>query len=200
MATPLIWSVALAVGATGYGDLAGEAKKVSNLGRLLEGYLEDCQVDVPGFDKAACEGRALEAQRKVDGTLLEVELEGPTLNFAGWDERKQAFRLHLVPLFDERGLGLTVGKPRKLDAEGRPVLDNIPIWVEKPKGEPELIFKKRLQRGMVRLTLLVRPKRAWRMKRRQGEDMRGMEVELVGLRLIATRGGAILAEETYGRR
>ncbi|MCA9551142.1 MAG: hypothetical protein KC933_13995 [Myxococcales bacterium] len=203
MAAPLLTlSVALLVGTPGYAELSRDAEKVPNLGRLLEGYLEDCQVDTPGFDKAGCEARAKAAQKKADGQLLEIELSelDGNLSFAGWDQRKQAFRLHLVPLFDERGLAMSVGKPKKLDAEGRPVLGNIPIWVKKPDGEPELIFKKRLQRGMVRLALLVKPKRPWRMKRKQGDDIRGMEVELVALRLLAARGGEILAEETYGRR
>ena len=203
MASPLLLGVAaLLIGAPGYAELSKDAERVANLGRLHEAYHEDCEVDTPGFDKAGCDRRAALAQREANGQLLEVEVDdlGGILAFAGWDQRKQAFRLHLVPLFDERGLGMSVGRPRKADAQGRPVLDNIPIWVQKPQGEPELLFKKRLQRGMVRLTMLVRPKRAWRMKRREGDDMRGMEVELVALRLLAARGGATLAEETYGRR
>lgn len=184
-----------------YDALDRQARAVPNLGRLLEGYLEDCEADVPGFDAAACKKRVKLARQKVDGRLLklDVEVEG-RLNLSGWDKRKQAYRLHLVPLFDERGLGLSVGRPKRLDRQGRPVLKNIPIWVKKTEGEPEVIFKRRLARGMVRLEVIVEPQRAWRLRKKGDEDLRGMAVKLVGLRLYPARGDEVLAEQTYGRR
>jgi len=201
MLAPLLSLAVLTVAAPTYSDLSADAKTVRNLGRLLEGYLEDCTVQVPDFDRAACTARVRAAREKVDGRRLEVEVEVEGLiHFSGWDKRKKAYRLHLVPLFDERGLGMSVGHPKRLDAQGRPVLKNIPIWVKRDEGEPEVIFKRRLRRGMVRLQLLVQPKRAWRLKPRDGDALRGMEVGLVGLRLYPARGNKVLAEQTYERR
>lgn len=201
MLAPLLSLAILATMAPSYGDLSRSAKPVRNLGRMLKGYLEDCTVDAPGFDRAGCQTRVKLARSDVDGHryVVDVESQG-LLNFAGWDKKRQAYRLHLVPLFDERGLGMSVGRPKRLDRKGRPVLKNIPIWVKKAEGEPEVIFKRRLQRGMVRLELLVEPRRAWRMRRKGDDDMRGMEVKLVGLRLYPARGDKVLAEQVYGQR
>lgn len=194
-------ALSMVAGAPGYGSLAADARTVNNLGRLLEGYLEDCDVDTPGFDREGCRERVKAARAELDGARLKVEVDvAGRLRLAGWDARKEAYRLHLVPLFDARGLGLSVGKPRRVDAKGRPVVKNIPIWVKRAKGEPEAIFERRLARGMVRLELLVEPRRAWRIRRKGDDDLRGLDVKLVGLRLYAARGGEVLAEQTYGRR
>lgn len=201
MLASLLSLAVLTVAAPSTEDLFRDAEKVSNLGRLLEAYLEDCTVEAPGFDRPGCEARVKAAQAKVQGKRLDIDVDTQgLLSFAGWDKRKQAYRLHLVPLFDERGLGLSVGRPQRLNAEGRPVLKNIPIWVKRTEGEPEVIFKRRLQRGMVRLQLLVEPQRAWRLRGAGDEVLRGMEVNLVGLRLLTARGNTVLAEQSYERR
>ena len=108
--------------------------------------------------------------------------------------------MNLVPIFDERGLALSVGKPRKVDRQGRPVLRHVPIWVQRDKGEPELLFKRRMLRGTARLELVVEPVRAWRLRRKGDDDLRGMEVRLVGLRMLPSRGDGVLAEQVYGKR
>lgn len=200
---PVLFVAGLALGAPPtYGALAADADEISSLGRLLEGYLEDCRPkDVPGFDRAACQRRvkAFRQDRKGKRFRLEVtEVEG-RLRFAGWDDRKGAYRLLLTPIFGDRGLGLTVGRPRRTNRDGQPIVKVVPIWVERPAGEPELIFKKRLQRGMVRLELLVEPDRPWKLKRKGDTDLRGLAVRLLGLRLKAGRGAKVLAEQTYRR-
>ena len=93
---------------------------------------------------------------------------------------------------------MTVGKPERLNKEGYPVMKNIPIWVKSPDGREDFNFRRQLERGMVRLELLVKPKKAWRLKRTNGEpDYRGVAVDLVGLRIYAARGSTVLAEQTY---
>ena len=76
-------------------------------------------------------------------------------------------------------------------------MKNVPIWVKLPKGEEEFAFRRQLERGMVRLEMLVRPRKAWRMKRKDGDgDYRGVDVALVGVRVYSDHGD-VLAEQTY---
>jgi hypothetical protein len=105
--------------------------------------------------------------------------------------------VHLTPFFSERGLGLSVGKPSRLTSEGYPVVKNVPIWVKLPKDESEFIFRRDLERGNVKIELLVKPQRAWIMKSKTGEVVRGAEVALAGVRVYGSRGSAVLAEQTY---
>lgn len=199
MITSTLSLLILVASATPYERARGNAEVIENLGRFLEEYVGQCDSDEPLFDKAACEQKAKSVRRKYRGRTLRLEVDSPRdlVSVAKFDQRKKMFRVHLTPFFSERGLGLSVGRPRKLTAEGYPVVRNVPIWVKLPDGEPEFVFRRQLDRGMVRLELLFKPKRAWQLKRRGGDAVRGAEVALVGVRVYGSRGGTLLAEQTY---
>ena len=66
-----------------------------------------------------------------------------------------------------------------------------------PSDTPAFIFRRNLERGMVRLELVVVPKASYRVRRKGDEPVRGLDVALEGLRLIDARSGAVLVERTY---
>lgn len=176
--------------------VADTAESVQNLGRLLDTYIGDCDHSGPEFDRRGCELKAAEVRKSYRGRRLRVQpsdLSG-LLSLKGFDRRKQAFRLDLVPIFAPRGVAMSIGRPRKLDREGRPVIRTIPIWVKLPDGTPDFVFRRDLERGMVRMELIVQVQRGWQLKRGK-EHAEGMGVKLLGLRLLDSRGG-VLAEET----
>lgn len=193
-------SMTAAIAAPDYGALRGSAEPVNNLGRFLERYLGDCESSDRDFDKRGCELEAQNRRKKLADHLLLLEIDSPEeqVHFAEWDRSQRAYRLHLTPFFGERALALSVGRPEKLSREGLPVVKNVPIWVKLPKGEEEVAFRRALERGMVRLELLLRPRKPWRMKRKAGDgEYRGLDVALVGLRIYPLRGQRVLAEQTY---
>jgi hypothetical protein len=189
----------ISVSSPSYGTLRDTAAPIPNLGRFLERYVGDCDSSDPSFDRRGCEEKAAEEQRKLNGKLIVIEVENnDQLQFAEWDNSKSAYRLHLTPFFDERAVAMSVGKPDRLNKDGLPVVKIVPIWVKLPKGEEEFAFRRQLERGMVRLEMLVRPKKAWRMKRKDGDgEYRGVDVALVGVRLYTERGQGVLVEQTY---
>lgn len=199
MSTSALSLLILVASATPYERARSGAETIENLGRFLEEYVGQCDSDEPIFDKAACERKAQDARKRYRGRTLLLEIDSPRdqVSVATFDERKKMFRIHLTPFFSERGLGLSVGRPRKLTAEGYPVVRNVPIWVKLPDGEPEFVFRRQLDRGMVRLELIFKPKRAWQLKSRGGDAVRGAEVALVGVRVYGSRGSSVLAEQTY---
>ncbi len=181
-----------------FAALRSEAEVVKNVGRFLERALGDCASDDPEFDRAGCEARAAEERKGLKGKTFRMEVDDveSVLSFAGWDKGRQAFRLHFTPIFGERGLAMSVGRPAKLNADGLPVVKNIPVWVNPPKGEPQAIFQHQLERGQVRLEVVFRLAGAWQMTRsKKDTPVRGLEVELLGLR-VYSRAGQLLAEET----
>lgn len=198
MVAPAILILPLVFGSP-YDTQRSGAEVVRNLGRFLEQYLGDCESDDPAFDKRSCEAAAAEVRKEHQGKVLRLELDDvrDQLHLATFDQKKGAYRLHLVPFFGERALALSVGKPKRVNDEGQPVLDNVPIWVKRPEGQPELIFRRALERGQVRIELLLKPKGAYRLKRKGDTDIRGAEVALVGLRLFQESGDAPLAEQMY---
>ena len=46
---------------------------------------------------------------------LAVDDPSDVLTFVGFDRRKKAFRMNLVPFFAARGLGMSVGRPTRID-------------------------------------------------------------------------------------
>lgn len=183
---------------TSYDGVLKKAERITNLGRFLEEYVGECESTEPTFDRAGCETRAQQTRSEYRGRTLVVEVGDASerVAFGGWDERRGAYRLLLTPFFSERALGLSVGKPR-LSGSGAPVVKNIPIWVPRPKDEPDFGFRRQLERGMVRLELVVRPQGAWRLRGKGDATVRGAEVSLLGIRVYASRGQRILAEQTY---
>jgi hypothetical protein len=194
---PTILSMALA--SSPYERAKESAQVVRNLGRFLEEYVGDCEHDEPTFNKVACESTAKKARdRYGSGTLvIEIEDVAELIRVQSFDAARQTFQLLITPFFSERGLGMSVGKPTRLTPEGFPVVKNVPVTVRLPKGEQDFVFRRQLDRGMVKLELLVRPKNAWRMTKRDGEAVRGAEVALVGVRVYGSSGNGLLAEQTY---
>ena len=164
----MFWMLALWTMSTPYEQARARAEPVSNLGRFLESYVGDCESDDPAFQREPCESAAKEVRKKYQGRtlLLEIESTEGLLRVMKFDPRKKKFRVHLTPFFSERALGLSVGKPKRLTPEGYPVVRNVPLWVRLPEGEPEFAFRRRFDRGMVRLEMVIKPKRAWRLKKR----------------------------------
>lgn len=195
--TLLLASIA---GAPSYSSVAGDAAIISNLGRFLEAYVGDCLADDPEFDRAGCDARAAAHRRTVDGDRYRLEVDDLTakVRLHGWDKRRRAFRLLLTPFFSDRNLALTFQQPVARKGDGLPSVKNIPIWVKLPPSEAEFAFRRRLERGMVRVELVVVPQKPWAIKRRDGEGwFRGMKARLLGLRLLGLRSDAVLAEQTY---
>lgn len=177
---------------------AKEATPIDGLGRFLERVLGACDgVDEDRVDRRVCDKKAEEAREALEGRLLLFESSELAGRFSApeWDPRKRRYRVLWTPIFGERGLGLTVGRPSRLDSAGNPVLERRALWVDRPSNLPEFIFRRDLERGMVDLELLIVAGDTWRLRRRGGPDVRGLEVELRGLRL-RTRSG-ILVEELH---
>jgi|JI10StandDraft_1071094.scaffolds.fasta_scaffold469110_2 hypothetical protein len=188
----------LIVAAPSYTAVRSDAAPIKSLGRFLEQYVGDCESEDPEFDKRGCEAAAASAREGMAGKLLRLELDDPSevLAFADWDARRSAFRLHFTPFLSDRGVGLSAGKPTGLTPAGQPIVKNIPLWVPLPKGEAEFGFRRQLERGMVRLEIIFKPGKVWAMQRRGESPVRGVAVEIVGVRVLA-RGDQVLSEETY---
>ncbi len=198
----IICILAVTAAASGYDTLSAKAEPVQNLGRLLEGYIGDCDGDASDRGpRKACREAVRRFRQRWRGRLLRVTIEDPgtMMTYAGYDARKKAFRLNLVPFFGARGFGMSVGRPRRLNAEGRPVMRHLPLWVKPPQDTPAFVFRRNLERGMVQLELVVMPRKTYRLRRGDAATVRGLNVRLRGLRLVSARSGDVLVEQTYQR-
>lgn len=190
-------TAALAISDSGYASLRQNAEEVRNLGRFLESWFGDCNPNDPSY--GACNARAEDFQKDHRGKTLRIEFQDASeqIAFGNWDAKRGAFLLLFTPFFSERGLALSVGKPTALDKDGSPIVKNIPIWVKAPKGgEGDFGFRRQLERGNVAIELVFKISKTWAMKKGQ-EELRGVSIELVGLRVSSGRGDGVLAEQVY---
>ena len=195
----IIAVLTLVSASTAFDTLVAEAKPVPNLGRLLAGYVGECDAGEVADGRQACRRSVRRFRRDWRGQLARVTIEEPAdvVRFVGFDRRKKAFRLNLVPFFAARGFGMSVGRPRRINGQGQPVMRNLPLWVKLPEDRPPFVFRRDLERGMVRLELVVVPKKTYRVRRAGKTPVRGLEVALKGLRLVGARSGEVLVEQTY---
>ncbi|MBI2372567.1 MAG: hypothetical protein HYV07_01080 [Deltaproteobacteria bacterium] len=179
-------------------DLLG-AETVPNLGRFLEQYLGVCgDNEDPLFDYKTCEREAAEARSRRSGKVLKVEVqtESDQVQFAGFDQKKQAYRIHLTPFFTERGLGLSAGKPEARASDGLPSVRNVPVWVKVANGQDDFSVRRELERGMLRLEVFFKPGQPWALRKRgEAGSYRGASMSLVRIRVHGSRG--LLAEQSY---
>ncbi|MBI4820085.1 MAG: hypothetical protein HY791_27665 [Deltaproteobacteria bacterium] len=179
-------------------DVTG-AESISNLGRFLEQYLGICSDNEdPLFDYKGCEQQTEEGRKRKFGKLhkVEVQTEPEQVQFAGWDQKKQAYRIHLTPFFTERGLGLSAGKPEPRASDGLPSVKNVPIWVKGPGGNDDFAARRELERGMLRLEVFFKPGQPWALRKRgEAGSYRGASMSLVKIRVYGSRG--LLAEQSY---
>lgn len=190
----------LMAAASPYERIQARATSVPSLGRWLKDYLGECpRGATQKAERAACLAEARRFRRSWGGQALQFTVEEPAdvLSVVGFDQRKKAFRLNLIPFFSARGFGLSVGRPRRLTGDGRPVMRHWPLWVRLPEDTPPFVFRRNLERGMVQLELVVVPKVPYRLRRSKRTPIRGLEVTLRGLRLVQARSGDVLAERTY---
>lgn len=197
----ILLSVLILAATSPYETLRARSASVENLGRFLESSLGDCPAKRRETDAARrdCVARAGRYLRSVRGKMLRVTISEPAgiMSVARFDERKGAFLVNLVPFFAARGKGMSVGRPRRLDRSGRPVMRHLPVWVKLPEDTPPFFFRRNLERGMVQLELVVVPESSYRLRRPGRGDVEAVEVKLRGLRLVAARSGAVLVEKTY---
>ncbi len=169
------------------------ATPIARLERWLSERLGDCEGREPLPERRACEAAAARSRQDKRRWALELEDLGGRLGAPTWDAKRRAWRVLLTPVFGAGGLGLTVGRPSRLDGEGRPVVARIPLWLELPAGVPEFVFRRDLERGMVRLHLLFEVGAPWRLARKGNPAVRGISVQLRAWRL-ESRDGRLGAE------
>lgn len=194
---PLV--LAMVAAGVPYATHRDDAEPVPNLGRFLEAYLGDCVSDEPSFDKKGCLQAAAAVQREKNGRLLVFEVPDPSslIQLKGFDRQRGAYRVELTPFFSERALAMSAGKPKKLTPDGLPIVRNVPLSVKMPDGETEFSFKRKLERAQVTVEILFKPRSPWLLKPKGQPEMRGVAVDLVGIRLTQSPGDTVIAEVTY---
>lgn len=171
------------------------AEPIPRLASFLEAYVGACPAAEPAG--RACRREVQETRRAARGAF---RLEGDArtqLTVQGVDEARGVVRVRVLPFWSEDGYGLTVGRPRRLDAQGNPMVRTLDLEIELPEDEPAFMARRRIEMGRVRLEWVIRPVAPWSLPKADGTPVQGVAVKAVAFRVVEPRSGELLAEKTW---
>jgi len=170
--------------------VARDAERVDALEPFLARYLGRCE-DV--YERAKCEANVAEARRQVSGRAFAVRVPDAA-GLVRPERRGGGYLILLTPFVDGGGLALTNGAPLKQDAEGRPLINLIPIPGAVPAGMMDMEFESPFRTGAIELEIVFRPEKAWRLAR-PGEKhgYEGVAARFLAVRVIDARTGHPIA-------
>ena len=193
---PALLALALAAGLPALGrgadfDLVARgAERVDALEPFLSRYLGRCE-DV--YERAKCQANVAEARKQVSGRAFAVRVTDAA-GLVRPERRGGGYLILLTPFVDGGGLALTHGAPLRQDAEGRPLIDLIPIPGALPAGMMDMEFESPFRTGAIELEIVFRPEKAWRLAR-PGEKhgYEGVAARFLAVRVIDARTGHPIA-------
>jgi len=170
--------------------VARGAERVDALEPFLARYLGRCE-DV--YERAKCEANVAEARKQVSGRAFAVRVPDAA-GLVRPERRGGGYLILLTPFVDGGGLALTNGAPLKQDAEGRPLINLIPIPGAVPAGMMDMEFESPFRTGAIELEIVFRPEKAWRLAR-PGEKhgYEGVAAHFLAVRVIDARTGHPIA-------
>ena len=174
------------------------ATAIPEIGGFLYKVLGECDQDRRGrAEKQSCLLAAKRHRRGYKGRLLVLNVKRLAGYFSKpkWNPKRRAYKVRFTPVFGGRGLGLSVGRPKRLDRRGRPVMRQMVLWLTRPESMPEFVFLRDIERGMVTMKLFFELAKPWTFKKRNSGEVRGISVRLKALQLRSRH--AVLAERRY---
>lgn len=173
------------------------AEEIPRLDAFLDAYVGTCRSHAPAV-RAECERDAHAARRRLTGEAFRLEGDARVqLSVRSVDAQRGVIRVRILPFWSEGGLGLSVGRPRRLDGQGNPLVRTLDLEVPLPDDEPAFIARRRFEMGRVRLEWVVRPQSSWSLSRPGEDEVRGVAVRPVALRIVEPRTGKVVTEKTW---
>ncbi len=177
---------------TDFDTVARNAERVDALEPFLARYIGHC-TDV--YTRQQCEANVAQARKETTGHIFTVRV-ADAAGLVRPERRGAGYLLLVTPFVDGGGLALTHGAPRRQDAEGRPLIDLLPIPAAVPEGMMSMEYESPFRIGAIELEIVFRPEKVWRLDRR-GEkgSYEGMAARFLGVRVIDARSGKPIADK-----
>ncbi len=170
--------------------VARAAVRVDALEPFLARYIGHC-TDV--YERQKCEANVAVARKEATGRVFTVRVQDAA-SLVRPERRGGGYLLLVTPFVDGGGLALTNGAPRRQDAEGRPLIDLLPIPGTVPDGMMAMEYESPFRTGAIELEIVFRPEKVWKLQRR-GEkgNYEGLAARFLAVRIIDSRTGNPIA-------
>ncbi|MBI5496063.1 MAG: hypothetical protein HY904_13650 [Deltaproteobacteria bacterium] len=183
-----------AVSADPFEASKAKATEVENLARMLEAYGGKCKATDP-VEAQECAQRAKGAQANYKGKTLYAHLGSAFENMMEVAEADgNNVVVLLTPVVDAGAeVALTFHKPQKLDKEGTIIVPKYPVsgpLLDDTATPGDL--KRLVKTGQVTVEIVFTVKGPWQLKKKDGEPVKGLEVQVSAVRLANRRSGKSL--------
>lgn len=169
-----------------------------SLASFLDRFIGECNDVLEG---QSCKQNAAAYRQKMVGKKYYVIIpeDSATMLRAGpYDPATDEYTVLVTPFFPAGGYALTQGQPRKLDAQGNPVLPLIVLHGKLPEGWDPMSFQRLFRNRELRVQLVFSPQGVWAMPKRGGGKLYGVKSKLEAMLITYSRTGDPVA--TYYAR
>ena len=190
LALSLIAGLPVSARQASYDDVARGAERIEALEAFLTSYVGHC-TDV--YERQKCQANVAQIRKQASGHVFTVRVPDAA-GLVRPERRSAGYLILLTPFVDGGGLALTHGEPRRQDAQGRPLIDLLPIPGLVPPGMMDMEFESPFRTGAIELEIVFRPEKVWRLARRgEGGSYEGVAARFLAVRILDARTGNALA-------
>lgn len=160
-----------------------------SLSAFLDKFIGECG---DAFEGQTCKQNAAAYRQKTQGKPYYViipEDSAYMLRPGPFNPGKGEYSVLVTPFFPGGGYALTQGQPKKVDAQGNPVLPLIVLHGQLPDGWDPMSFQRLFRNRELRVQLVFVPQGVWAMPKRGGGKMYGVKAKIEGLLVTYARTG-----------
>ncbi|MGQ0503738.1 MAG: DUF6066 family protein [Myxococcaceae bacterium] len=173
-----------------FASLRDSAEPVGGLSQFLEKYIGECAT-TGGVD-GQCRQAAAEFRRKMKGKklfLVAPEESSGLLSPGRFDARSGEYVINVTPFFGAGGYGLSLGTPKKTDANGNPVLPYVSVEGETKDGWSEGRFQRMFGSREFRIQAVFIPQDVWSLPKKGGGKIHGVRAKFEAILVTVGRTG-----------
>lgn len=160
-----------------------------SLSSFLDKYIGECG---DAFEGQTCKKNAADYRGRMEGKKYYViisEESASMLRAGPYNPSSGEYTVLVTPFFPGGGYALTQGAPRKVDANGNPVLPLIVLKGTLPDGWDPMSFQRLFRNRELRVQLVFTPTGVWTLPKKGGGKLYGVKTKILGLLVTYARTG-----------
>ncbi|MCI0572540.1 MAG: DUF6066 family protein [Myxococcaceae bacterium] len=192
LALLLLPTLAVADDASRFEQLRAGSEPLGGLGPFLEKFVGDCE---DAGTRAECAASAGSFRERMAGKrlfMLVTEDAADMMAPGAYDASSGELTVLVTPIFGARGMALTHGVPRRMDADGNPVLQRLNVEGGTSEGWTPSRFQRLFSQRELRLEVVFTPEDTWQLRGRAGR-VKGVRAKVLGMRVVHARSGDTVA-------
>lgn len=172
--------------------LRAGSEPLGGLAPFLERYVGACESPE---GRAECRASAEAFRKKAAGKTLYMRVGEDVADMLApgpYDASTGELTVLVTPMFGAAGMALTHGAPRKVDAQGSPLLPRLRLEGSTTEGWTPSRFQRLFSQRELRLDVVFTPEAQWAVGS-GARRVQGVRARVLGLRVVHARSGETLA-------